>query len=512
MAQYSTLDLAPEIGIQRDGTAFDSNKFNAGSWTRFYKGRAQKMGGYTIINNGTDEIVRNVFSLNIEGKVIVYLGRSTGLQYLTIDADLVTTTAVDVTPSGFNPGGDPNYTWSFATVAYNSIDYILALPALNGADISNTTPGQLYYGIVGDPNPLQPVNDITSGDPIMATGGVTVAGNYILVYGSSGNIFWNDGATITGWPTANIVVFQTSKFVYGAPVRSGPTLSALFWSLDFVAQLSLNTDTPPTFQSSYVSTQSTLLSANAIVSFDPFFYWPGNNTFYQFNASVMELQNTTNKEWFFNNLNRNNKEKVYGFVNRIYNEVWFLFPYGDSTENTNACIYSIDNSTWFDTDQIPRSCAVPSSTEFPYPIMCSSKVVKNGSADIFPIWAHEYGKDKVQLGQTIAIKAQFETNWISARDQQTPSAVLNIDTLIPDIQLTGNMSVVFNNRAYPNSPAVTSDPFVITPATEFLTVRQKASIFSATLTSNVVGGSFLFGKTQFLVTSASDERPGPATT
>lgn len=503
------LELNSEVGIQRDGTDFDSSRYTNGSWTRFYKGRPQKIGGYQTINNGTTEIVRNLFSINSLNSVILYVGRPSNLEFFTLSTDLTATLPTDVTPVGFVP--DPSIVWSFATIGYKvgdvETDYILALPIKNGNDISNQTAGTLYYGVVGSSDKLIPVIDV-DGNPIQATGGVVVVGNFVMVYGNI--IQWNDGSSLNAWPTANVAVFETSKFVFGAPVRSGPTLSALFWSLDFLAQLSLNNDTPPTFISSYVSTQSTLLSANSIVSDDPYFYWVGNNSFYYFNGSVIELNNTTNKQWFFDNVNREAKEKVYGVVNRIYKEIWFLAPFGSATENTNACIYSVGNEAWFDTDQIPRSCALASTTQFPYPIMCSSQPILNGSSLIYPIWVHEFGLDKVQLGQTIAINAHFESNQYNLWQQSPENIVMGIDEIIPDIEQTGNMFVQFKTKGYPNSPAQLSEFFTLEPDREFLTVRQKGSIFSAVFISNVVGGNFLMGKTLFKLVTATDQRPGPS--
>jgi len=510
-------DINPELGIQRDGTPFDSKIAVDGSWVRGYKNRYQKIGGYTIIDNGTDEIIRNLFSINSEDSSIDYIGRPSSLAWIRINQDLSVSGETIVTPIGFT--ANVNNTWSFATISYSGIDYILAMPIQNATDISNTNPGTLYYGIVGDTAPLQPV--MNGSDPVQATGGIVVSGNFILVYGSNGTIFWNDGQGLTNWPTENRIVFETTQFVTAQPVRSGQTLAALFWSLDFVALLSFQQTSGQsdpnvgTFISSYVSTQSTLLSSNSVISLDPYFYWPGNNSFYQFNASVIEYPNITNKEWFYGNLNRAQKQKVYGFVNRIFNEIWWLFPFGDATENTNAIFANVDdqaNPKWWDTDQIPRSCAVSSTTQFPYPLMASSQPVQNGSTVIYPIWAHEYGWDKIQLGQTIAIRSNFETNWTIGTDVDPSLVVPIVDTYIPDIKKSGQMTVQFNLRGYPNSPAVKSPVFVIGENTEFLTPRQKGTIFSLTFTSNTVGGTYITGRNQVLLQNSGDQRRGPAAT
>lgn len=502
MGKLVSFDVKPGVGVDRDGTSYSSNMFTDASWMRTYREYAQKIGGCKTIDNGNGTIIRNLHSINSQNSIIVYIGRPTGIWYIIINQDLSTSGEINVTPIDFV--ADDNITWSMSTVSYNNINYILAVPLKNASDISNITPGKLYYNVVGEAAPLA----IVTGAP-QVTGGVVVTGNYILLYGSNGLIYWNDGAVISNWPTPNFISFQATQFVYGAPVRAS-ALSALFWGLNFVAQLMLNNDTTPKFISSYVSSESTLLSANSIVSLDPYFYWPGDNSFYKFNGAVVELKNETNKKWFFRNLNNDQKQKVSGFVNRIYNEVWWLAPFGNASENTNAIFMNASTEDWFDTDQMDRTCGIPSSTQFPYPLMCSSQPISNGQSDIYPIWVHEYGTDKDQLGQKIAIKSSFTTNLTTMKDIDPSMDVGIIDTIIPDIQQTGDMTVTFNSRGYPRSVPDASKLFQITPQTEFLTVRQKSSIFSATFTSNTSGGDYLMGRTRYLIKPAGDERMGPS--
>jgi hypothetical protein len=502
MVQLIPIDIKPGVGIDRDGTQYSSQMFIDGSWMRTYREYAQKIGGCMTINNGNGTIIRNLYSINVQDAVIVYIGRPNGLWYIKINQDLSTSGEINVTPADFV--ANDNITWSISGVSYNNIDYILAIPLLNASDISNITPGKLYSGIVGTTGPLTAV----AGAP-QVTGGVVTIGNYITLFGSNGLIYWNDGSVISNWPGANFISFQATQFVFGSPVR-GNALSGVYWGLSFVAQITLNTDTTPKFVSSYVSTESTLLSSRSIISLDPYFYWPGNNSFYMFNGAVVNLKNNTNKKWFFRNLNRTQAQKVTGFVNRIYNEIWWLAPFGTATENTNAIFMNADTQDWSDTDQMERTCGIPSSTQLPYPLMCSSQPIANGQSNIFPLWVHEYGVDKIQLGQKIAITSFFTTNYISMKDIDPSMKVGIIDTVIPDIQQTGNMTVNINSLGYPRSIPDVSEAFMITPETEFLTVRQKSSIFSATFTSNEAGGDYLMGRTSFLIEKAGDQRMGPS--
>jgi hypothetical protein len=512
MAQNYPLSVQPSVGIQRDGTMFDTTRCTDGSYTRFYKGRPQKVGGCETIINGNNNIIRTIISINASNSVYVYTGTAYSIQFIVTTPDLITSAIIDVTPTGFN-STNPNYKWTISTLSISNVDYVIALAAPNVNDLS-------YYGILGDNAPLQPVINTVDSQPIMASGGVIAVGSYIFVYGSNGTIQWSNGTSIDTFPTANIATYPTTKFVTANPVKSGQVLSGIFWSTNYLVQLSLSgTDASgaPVFINSYVSTESTLLSDGCVVSLDPFFYWIGNNSFYQYNGSVLSLKNTTNKQWFFKNINPNNKEKVFGMANRIFDEIWWCFPYGSATENTNAIVYMIEADDWYDTDQFSRSCGISSSTDFPYPIMCSSQPISDGSAVLYPIWVHEYGWDQVVLGKTLAIKSYFTTNYFNSMSQNNPfqSQVMFIDSVVPDIEKVGNMTLTLNTKAYPNSPGVTvpippNAPYILTDTTEFLTIAEKATLFTATFSNNSVGGTFLMGNTQFMVRPSTDQRPAPA--
>jgi len=513
MASIEYVEIAPQPGIQRDGTDVDHKSCSDGVWTRFYKARPMKMGGYELIKLANNEIIRNLVSFDSENSINLYVGQPSSLSTFLILNDLTTTASFDITPSAYSP--NVNNTWSITSVAYTIqvlgqpvlTDFIIATATQNGTDISNKEPGAVYYGQLGANAQLQPLVN-QNATQITTAGGVFNLGSYILVYGANGFITWNDALSLDNWPSDNFAQLGTSKFVYAAAVRSGNVINGIIWSLSAVISINFVGNDSPQFQLAYLSTVSTIISQSCVVSFDPFFFWIGINTFYTYNGSVQVLPNDTNKLWFFANLNTKYKEKVYGFVNKKFNEIWWLFPYGDSVENNWAIIYNMDTQSWYDTP-LNRSCAVSSTSQMPYPIMASSLpyTLNNGSS--FPIWIHEYGLNAVDPSRSTAIVASFQSNMLwNPQDK----AVVCIDTFIPDVVMQEDMQMQVQTRGYPNSPALTSNIFTFNQNTEFLTVRVKGSIWSATFSSNVLNGNFLFGRTTFKTILTDDARPGPSTT
>ena len=509
MANFSYLQVQPQVGIFRDGTNVDTNQYIDGTWVRFYNNRAKKMGGYQVVVNGNDEIIRNLATYNNLNAVSIYVGQPSTLGIVSVSLELNASALSNITPAGFTP--NINNLWYITSVPYIdsttklSTAYVVAVAAPSAQDISNTTPGIIYYGALYDNVPLQPLIPEGGTTPLDTASCVANFGSYLFVGGLNGSFTYNDGVTLNNFPSSHYDNIGTSKFIYAAPVRTNGQVAGLGWTLDGVVSFTLQ-DTG-LFQPAYVSTISTILSQGCVVSYDPYFYWIGSNTFFVYNGSVMEVDNNTNKIWFFKNLNQAYKNKVVGFVNKKYNEICWLAPMFGSTENNWMIIYNINTQAWYDTP-INRSCAASSTSLFPYPLMADSKQETYNNTPCYPIWAHEYGVNQVDPVRTSAIYSSFTTNKLWLVDQNPEAVTLMIDKIIPDVQQTNDMFFTINTQAYPNSAVQTSSIFDFTPTTEYLSVRLKGSLISLTFTSNVLDGDYLFGKTMIRLEVTDDQRPG----
>jgi hypothetical protein len=71
-----------------------------------------------------------------------------------------------------------------------------------------------------------------------------------------------------------------------------------------------------------------------------------------FNGVVREMKNNLNQNFFFDNLNYANRQKVFATKVPRFGEIWWCFPKGSSTEPDHAVIYNIREDIWYD-------CALP---------------------------------------------------------------------------------------------------------------------------------------------------------
>ena len=265
--------------------------------------------------------------------------------------------------------GGSTYNWQVDTMydaaANSSKSVIIAHAAPNLAAIDDPTLTQIFVGDVSDfTKPLEATGQTVSG-------GIVAAPPYLITYGSDGQVTWSNeneplniytGSATTARATA-------SKIVKGLPLRSGQGTSVLLWSLDSVIRLQWVGGTT-VFRIDTLSSQSSILSSSSVIEYDGVYFWVGIDRFLTYNASVREVPNTVNLQWFFDNLNFAQRQKVRAMKVPKYGEIWWLFPFGESEECNEAIIYNVRLDTWYDTS-IARSCGYYSQV-FHYPVMAGS--------------------------------------------------------------------------------------------------------------------------------------------
>jgi len=228
------------------------------------------------------------------------------------------------------------------------IDQTVATPVLAG-DIAGTT--------------LQPLRDTNgptpSGDTISVSGGVCVLHPYVFVYGDNGLIKNSTAGDPYNWngADANETNVASTKIVKGLPVRGGSNApSGLFWALDSLIRVSYTPTTvtvggsPQTFYWRYdiITSQSSILSSQCVIEYDGIYYWVGVDRFLLYNGVVKELKNNFNQNYFFDNLNYAQSQKVWAQKVPRFGEIWWFFPSGTSTECNDCIIYNIREDCWYD--------------------------------------------------------------------------------------------------------------------------------------------------------------------
>jgi hypothetical protein len=195
---------------------------------------------------------------------------------------------------------------------------------------------------------------LTFNNNVSVSGGVVSLHPYVFVYGNNGLIRNCAATNAQDWVStdANEVNVATGKIVQGLPVRGGSNApSGLFWSLDSLIRVSYigGVGTPPQFwRYDIISSQSSILSSQSAIEYDGVYYWCGVDRFLLYNGVVKEIPNSFNQNHFFDNLNYNQRQKVWVTKVPRYGEIWWFYPRGDATECTDAIIFNVREGVWYD--------------------------------------------------------------------------------------------------------------------------------------------------------------------
>jgi len=338
-------------GIKRDGTKFEGDQYVDGQWVRFQRGLPRKIGGYRSINKFLRGLPRALHEYTQDLQTYVHAGSADRLERFFIDGTYNTSVITDRTPSSGFTAADGNL-WQFAT-AYDTTNgnQIVAQVAPNLNCICNSDGGALFVGDLLGTSALTQVTAVPANFSV--TGGVVTLPPYTFAFGNDGYAAWsvpNDPADFTGSGAGNAYI-TGQKIVKGMPLRGGPgnSPSGLFWSADSLIRGTYVGGTA-VFQFDTISTQSSILSSASVIEYDGIFYWIGTDRFLMFNGVVREVENNLNINFFFDNLNYAQRQKVFAYKVPRFGEIWWCFPFGDSLEPNHAVIYNVRENTWYDTE------------------------------------------------------------------------------------------------------------------------------------------------------------------
>jgi len=195
---------------------------------------------------------------------------------------------------------------------------------------------------------------LTFNNNISVSGGVVSLHPYLFVYGNNGLIQNSSAGNPSDWVSAdaNAVNVASGKIVQGLPVRGGSNApSGLFWSLDSLIRVSFigGTGTPAQYwRYDIISSQTSILSSQSAIEYDGVYYWCGVDRFLLYNGVVKEIPNSMNQNYFFDNLNYDQRQKVWVTKVPRFGEIWWFYPRGDATECTDAVIYNVRENVWYD--------------------------------------------------------------------------------------------------------------------------------------------------------------------
>ena len=282
------------------------------------------------------------------------------------------------------------------------------------------------------------------------------------------------------------------------------TCALPIWTLDSVVRVTYSPTTVGSqtiyWRYDLITQQSSIMSSQCVIEYDGIFYWAGVDRFLMYNGVVNEVPNNQNFNYFFDNLNYAQRQKVWVSKVPRWGEIWWFFPSGTSEECNDAIIYNVREKCWYDAGQAlgARRSAGVFSEVFRKPIWGGN--VEN-TAGQYTLWQHETGTDEVYTNNVNAIDSYFETNvlgayvgLVGAVNQAGDNVWTRIERIEPDFVQTGQMSVIITGKSYADDSDDPSSPYLFDPTTLKIDMKEQRREMRLRFTSNVQHGDYFMGR------------------
>jgi len=505
-----TANLYPLIyspGIQRDGTQFQSEYCLNGQWIRFQRGKVKKIGGMKgacVLRPHIRVTNLTIFPWERGGILILFCSE----RGITAQVNSPAWVYVDSRPLGGGANRPPTM-WESETVIDrgSSRAFVVFMRTNNALDIAQNSASSFYAIEISQAlSGAEAARDVLQGANPLINGGLCFAAPYLFLYGSNGLVQYSQSANPFVFAGADSGAFTISndKVIYGRPIRGGSNSpSLLFWTLSSVVRVTNVGGDAVLFKSDTISTSSSILSSKCVVEYDGLFFWPGTDRFFVYNGIVQEMENRMNLNYFYDNIDMERRQQVFGVKNAKYGEIWWFYPVkGAPGDNSRAIVYNKRENFWYDT-AISRTGGV-FSPDFGFMCTFGQSLVNPGN--VRNIWRHELGvvqheaSDPNDAGAiAIArIPASFTTpifSWVAFPPKPnrgaTPSQFINrwvdLQRIEPDFVIVqgepDRFEVLVNTQEYAQSPVVTSAPVPFAGNSAKLDMRVQGRNMSLTFRS-----------------------------
>lgn len=490
------LPLRPEPGIKRDGTRFDNQAYVDGQWVRFQRGKPKKIAGCRSVTSALTELTYGMRADSINGAQYAHLGGATTLVQVVMDNQGLITGLNSRIPGGF--AGSADNLWQFESF-YDSVGgnlLLIAHAAPNLSAIDSTVERPIYRGT------LTASAALTSTGTASQSGGIIVLPPYLLTFGNSGRVEIsqaNNPNVIT--TTAYVAGTKLVKAVRTRGSGNGP--SGLIWSLDSLIRATFTSASAGFFAFDEIAGDSSILSSQSVIEYDGVYYWAGVDRFLMFNGVVREVPNPMSSNYFFDNLNYAQRQKVFAYKVPRYGEIWWCYPRGTATECTHAIIFNVRENTWYDTQLLGSGRSAGYFTKvYQKPFMVDVDLTGTG----YTLWQHETGVDQIKGSDVQPIQSYFETSELSmVRGVAEPQDQgLRVSRAEVDFIQSGSMTMTVKGRSNARAPIQSSEVFTFpetasSPGEQVVNTKETRRLMSFRFESNVAGGSYEMGETLALI-------------
>jgi len=306
---------------------------------------------------------------------------------------------------------------------------------------------------------------------------------------------WPDILDNTDWTPSSTNTANERKLQGGTRLVAGTALTdglSLVWSDSslFVFQF---TGSGEVYASRKIAGDCGLVGPQAWATANGIAAWMGDGDFWMYTGYVQRIPNAEDiSAWVYDNVNIDQIFKSVAFYNPLFNEIWFLFPSGVSTEPDKYVMVNLDNYAWAN-GTWERSAHAQFTTGERRPVLFGT----NGY-----IYVHDVRSNPDE--DSSAMSAHIE---LGPTDIQAGNVSVDIFGFVPDFQQqSGDLSVYLYGRDHPRDSDFMSETLTVAETDTLVDARVAGRQFGLKITSNTLGGAFRLGKFGLEVSGAGTKR------
>jgi len=277
-------------------------------------------------------------------------------------------------------------------------------------------------------------------------------------------ICWSDQENATQWEPTLSNTAGSFRLSAGSSIVGGlrARQETLVWT-DMSLYSMTFIGSPYVFSTNLVNEGVGLIGPKASINAPNGVFWMDLKGFYFYNGSVSALPSSVH-DYVFSDINLVQSYKVFGFLNKAFDEIGWFYCSGSSTEIDRYVLYNYVEQTW-SIGQLARHSWLDEGVE-DYPRA-------TGTDTYNYLYKHETGND--------ADGSPMDNVYIesSSLDIQEGDYFTFVNRIIPDIRFTGTnsgaaMNIVLKKRNWPAESLSTASTTSVTSSTTNINTRARA--------------------------------------
>ena len=226
-----------------------------------------------------------------------------------------------------------------------------------------------------------------------------------------------------------------------------------------------------------------IIGPNGGVDVNGIVFFMGEDDFLIYDG-VLRVLDCDVRNQVFDDLNGEQGFKVFASVNKLFTEVWWVYPDATSETNTRYVKFNYKDLVW-DFGTLERTAFHDSSA-----FLLAPYATQGGK-----LFLHETGVDDADEDGVLHAMISFVESY-DAEIEAGGEHIMHISRMVPDFKnLVGSVDLTLTGRQYPqdSTDEVIKGPFTIVPTTDRIDMRMRARQISFRIDSDALGDDWRMG-------------------